>query len=278
MTPSNRRVRESAPPVERTTGPRGTVAPRTSRVLGWLRAALGVALVTGSAVTVAWVGRRHLLTSPRFATVAVEVTGNDRRPTDVLVAESGITLGTNVFAVDLEAARLRLLSDPWIHEATLARRLPGTVAATVVERKAAALVVLGDTVLATAEGEPFKKLEPGDPVDLPLVTGLRAEDLTDDREGTVRTIRRAIELAADYDRVPLARRSPLEEVHVQLNGSFSLVVGRSAMELVLGAPPFRRKLDQAARVVAELDKRGAKADAIMLDNDARPERVVVRMR
>jgi hypothetical protein len=30
--------------------------------------------------------------------------------------------------------------------------------------------------------------------------------------------------------------------------------------------------------VAELDKRGAKADSIMLDNDSRPERVVVRMR
>jgi cell division protein FtsQ len=50
------------------------------------------------------------------------------------------------------------------------------------------------------------------------------------------------------------------------------------MQLVLGAPPFRRKLDQASRVVAELDRRGAKADAIMLDNDSRPERVVVRMR
>jgi cell division protein FtsQ len=56
------------------------------------------------------------------------------------------------------------------------------------------------------------------------------------------------------------------------------VVGKSGLELVLGGPPFRRKIDQAARVVAELDVRGARADAIMLDNDARPERVVVRMR
>ena len=47
---------------------------------------------------------------------------------------------------------------------------------------------------------------------------------------------------------------------------------------MLGGPPFRRKLEQAARVVAELDRRGAKAETIMLDNDARPERVVVRMR
>jgi cell division protein FtsQ len=59
---------------------------------------------------------------------------------------------------------------------------------------------------------------------------------------------------------------------------FSLVVGKSAMQIVLGTPPFRRKLDQAARIVAELDRRGARADAIMLDNDTRPDRVVVRMR
>jgi cell division protein FtsQ len=50
------------------------------------------------------------------------------------------------------------------------------------------------------------------------------------------------------------------------------------MQVALGTGPFRRKLQQAARVVAELEKRGAKADAIMLDNDTRPERVVVRMR
>ena len=94
----------------------------------------------------------------------------------------------------------------------------------------------------------------------------------------MRTIRRATDLAAEYAHGPLARRSSLEEVHVEPDGTFTVVVGRSAVQLVLGAPPFRRKLDQAARVVAELDRRGAKADSIMLDNDARPERVVVRMR
>jgi cell division protein FtsQ len=67
-------------------------------------------------------------------------------------------------------------------------------------------------------------------------------------------------------------------VHVEADGTYALVVGKSAMQIVLGAPPFRRKLDQAARVVAELDKRGAKADSIMVDNDTRPDRVVVRMR
>jgi cell division protein FtsQ len=280
MTPGNRRLRRplsASDPPEPSRGP--VAAPkRPARWLAALRATAGIALVVSSAAGVAWVARRHVMTSPRFAVTEIDVVGNDRRTSATLVAETGVAVGANVFALDLDAARARLLADPWIAGAALARRLPGTILVQVTERKPAALVSLGDMYLATAEGEPFKRLEPGDPIDLPLVTGLRAESLADDREGVMRTLRRAIDLAAEYEHGPLARRSALEEVHVEPDGTFTVVVGRSAVELVLGVPPFRRKLDQAARVVAELDRRGAKADAIMLDNDARPERVVVRMR
>ena len=58
----------------------------------------------------------------------------------------------------------------------------------------------------------------------------------------------------------------------------TLVVGKAATQLVLGGPPYRRKLDEAARVVLEIERRGNKADAIFLDNDARPNRVVARVK
>jgi cell division protein FtsQ len=277
MTPSNRRVRE--PVEERQSGAVLPVQARgPSRWVAALRMLVGIALVGGGSVGVAWTARRHILTSGRFAVTEVDVVGGERRAPDAVVAESGIAVGSNIFALDLDTARAHILADPWIAQATLARRLPGTILVQIEERKAVALVALGDTFLATPDGEPFKRFEPGDPADLPLVTGLRPESLSDDRDGTMHTIRRAIDLAAEYDRGPLAHRAPLQEVHIEPDGAFAVVVGRSATELVLGGPPFRRKLDQAARVVAELDKRGAKVDAIMLDNDARPERVVVRMR
>jgi len=243
-----------------------------------VRTVLGVTLVAGASVAVAWAARRHIMTSPRFAVTEVQVEGADHRSNETIAAESGIVVGTNVFALDLDGARAGILSDPWVAEVSLARRLPGTILVQVVERKAAAMLAMGDTFLATADGEPFKRLEAGDPVELPLVTGLKTDSFSTDRDGAMRTVRRAIDLAAEYDRGPLARKAPLEEVHVEPDGAFTIVVGRSATELVLGGPPFRRKLEQAARVVAELEKRGAKADTIMLDNDARPERVVVRMR
>ena len=289
MTPGNRRL--SRPPDEFDSSgggqrqpPSGVPAPPPA-VPPWLaalRTVAGVALVIAISVGVAWVARRHILTSPRFAITAVDVSGNEHRSADAIVAESGLAVGANVFLADIDAVQAKIAADPWIAGVTVARRLPGTILVHVTERRAAALVALGDTFLTTAEGEPFKKLEPDDPpediADLPLVTGLRPESLTDDHDGTTRTIRRAIDLAAEFGRSPLARRGQLEEVHVEADGSYALVVGKSAMQIVLGAPPFRRKLDQAARVVADLDRRGAKADAIMVDNDTRPDRVVVRMR
>jgi cell division protein FtsQ len=293
MTPSNRRLPASSLPD--TSSSRGVDAGfspashpaspgsvRYRRVVAALRTIAGVALVIGTSIGVAWVARRHVMTSARFAITEIDVSGNDHRPTDAILTESGLQVGTNVFAADLDAAHARLLADPWITDVALARRLPGTIVVRVTERRAAAVAAMGETYLTTADGEPFKKLDAGDPPEqlasLPLVTGLRPESMSEDREGTMQTIRRAIDLAAEYERTALAKRAPLEEVHVEADGVFSLVVGHSAIELVLGTPPFRRKLDQAARVVAELDKRGAKAGAIMLDNDTRPERVVVRMR
>ena len=192
MTPSNRRVKAAQLPLDlapqRELAPaRAPVAARPpSPVLAALRTTLGIVLVVSAAVGVAWAARRHVMTSARFAVTEIDVLGHDRRSADSIAAESGVTAGANVFSLDLDAARARILADPWIAQATLARKLPGTILIEVTERKPVALVAMGDIYLATAEGEPFKKLAPEDSVDLPLVTGLRADALAEDRDGTMR--------------------------------------------------------------------------------------------
>jgi cell division protein FtsQ len=265
---------EVAPPAP----PAPSLASRASRVAQAARAAVGFALVLGISVTAALGARSYVTSTPRFAVKDIKVTGNARRTPADIAAEAGIAEGANVLSLDLDAARIKLLADPWIKEAQIARRLPGSVSIQVVERDAAAIVALGDSYLASRDGEIFKRLEPGDPTDLPAVTGLTPEAVADDREGVVRSIRRALDLAAEYEHTALAQRAPLEEVHVEENGGLTLFVGKSAVALQLGNAPFHRKLDEAARVMAEIDRRGTKADTILLDNEVRPERVVVRVR
>jgi cell division protein FtsQ len=278
----------SVPPSEAPIAlPAKEARPRESRTMRIARGVVGFLMVVGIGGTVAWGARKYVKTSPRFAISEVITTGAKRRSPDELASIAGIAKGQNVFTADLDRARARLIADPWVSEATLARQLPGTVFLHVVEREAGGIVATndgsakaagGETYVVTREGAIIKRLESGDPTDLTVVTGVVLQHLLDDREGAARTIRRALDLAADYDHTPLATRSPLEEVHVEPNGEMTLVVGKNAVALHMGAPPYRRKLEQAIRVVAELDRRGAKPDSIMLDNEARPDRVVVRMR
>lgn len=261
--------------------------PPESRMARTARGAIGFAMVLGLGLGVAWAARYYVKTSPRFAIREIITTGANHRTPEQLAAAAGVRKGQNVFTADLDGARARLLADPWISEATLARQLPGTVFLRVVEREAAGIVATndgsvkaagGETYLVTRDGAIIKRLESGDPNDLTVVTGVVLQQLVDDREGAARTIRRALDLASDYEHGPLAQRAPLEEVHVEGSGELTLVIGKSAIALRMGEPPYRRKLEQAVRVVSELDRRGAKADVIMLDNEARPDRVVVRMR
>jgi cell division protein FtsQ len=284
MTPQNRRI-PKAPAVDAADGAQRTLraaspsrSPRVARIMAVLRALVGGALVVTLSGAVAWAVRRHVVRSARFAVTELVVTGERQRPAEALLEEAGLARGVNVFTVDLDRARARLLADPWISEATLARRLPGTILVQVTEREVGALVALRQTYLASRDGAIFKRFELGDPIDLPVVTGLDPDGVADDREGAQATIRRALDVASDYERTPLGLRAPLEEIHVTTEGGFTFVVGKEGMSLALGGPPFRRKLEEAGRVIAELDRRGTKAEAIMLDDEARPERVVVRAR
>lgn len=260
-----------------------TEAPRPPKPapkwLAPLRTIAGFALVAGVSLAVAWGARRYLVTSPRFALDRVVVEGQKTRTKDGLMARAGMKMGENVFSIDLDSAKNKMLGDPYVRSAALTRRLPDTILVVIEERVPAAIVALGtDTLLVTREGEAFKHLDLGDPSDLPVITGLSPESAESDREGFADSVRRALDVVVDYRQSTLASKMPLQEVHFEPGTGITLSVGSPVTSLVLGGPPFRKKLEQASRVVAELERRGQKLDAVLLDNDARPERVVARVR
>jgi cell division protein FtsQ len=289
MHPSNRRIAApQLPPdvLEQQAAEEAKNKPisRFRKIVPFVRGLVGAVLIAGVALGVAWSARQYVLTSPRFAITSIEVSGMKMRPQEELARESTLAVGQNIFSSDLDAAHAAIAKDPWIHDVEVTRRLPGTILVSVTEREAAALVSVSgadgssDLFIASREGEMFKRVEVGDPSDLIVITGITTDAVAQDREGVTRSILRALDLASDYSHTKLAAKSPLEEIHLAGDGTLSIVIGKNALTLTLGAPPFRKKLDQASRVLAEIDRRGGKADAVLLDNDTRPDRVVVRMR
>ena len=154
------------------------------RWLAPLRTTAGFVLVAAVSLGVAWGARRYLMTSPRFALEQVVMTGQKTRTKDGLLTRANVKMGQNVFSIDLDSARNKMLGDPYVKSATLARRLPDTILVDIEERVPAAIVALGDgLVLVTRDGDAFKRVEVGDPTDLPVITGLAPELAETDREG-----------------------------------------------------------------------------------------------
>ncbi len=241
--------------------------------------ASGVLIVICASVAVAWGAHHYALTTPRFAIKQIQVEGN-RRLTDAQVAKvAGIEAGTNTFALDLENAQRKLLEQPWISSGKITRELPGALRIELSEREAAALAAIdGRLYLVTPEGEPFKQLESGDPYDLPVVTGVDVQNLQRDRKREIERLGVALQVLRHYERVRMSAAYPAQEVHLTAGGSMVLTVGKDGISLHLGKGPWKKKLLMAERVTQQLGRKGRVPGIVFLDNQARPERVVVRMR
>jgi cell division protein FtsQ len=261
---------------ERSPGP-----PVGPLAIAWaaLKLSIGVAVVLGISVAIAWGAHRYAVTTPRFAIRNLDVRGNRHHSGDQLARIAGIDRGQNLFAVDAAAAERRLLENPWVRSAKVGRELPSTLQIDVTERDVAAVTVLeGGLYLVTSEGEPFKQAEAGDPNDLPVITGVGPRDLALDRARAIDRFAVGREVLREYEALPLSHVFEPEEVHLAPDGAVTLTVGKRGMTLNLGKGPFRQKLLMAARVVAKIQATGEPPSIVFLDNEAHPERVVVRMR
>jgi cell division protein FtsQ len=248
---------------------------------GWLIAKflVGAAVVLGAAAAIALGAHHFLVTSSRFAVVRVEATGSRKFTEEQLLSMAGSQRGANLFALDAEAAERLLTASPWLQTARVSRKLPGTVVIRVTEHVAVALAALDGTLyLVARDGHPIKALEPGEEADFPIITGLGASDINTDRARAIELLGKALGVQREYERLPLSKTYPTEEIHLTADGKIDLVVGAKGMTLHLGAGPFRQKLLMASRVVGNLRARGQVPAVVFLDNEAHPERVVARMR
>ncbi|MBK9258890.1 MAG: FtsQ-type POTRA domain-containing protein [Polyangiaceae bacterium] len=278
--PSPEIEHDSPPPPPATTTTVKPPAPSRARKLPRAVAlVLGVCVVLSASVAVAWGARRYITTSPRFCIRTVLVDGNKRLSAEDIASLGGVAIGRNIFEVDLETAGTTITNEPWIEKAIVTRKLPSTVNITVVEREAWAVATIGDELyLVTRDGDPFKRVSEGDPFDLPVITGIAPEKVSLDRTGVVQAFRRALDVVEDMDRAGISKRYPIQEVHLERDGTIVMTIGKDAIALHLGQSRFREKIEQASRVLSELARRKAQPSVIFLDNEAHPERVVVRMR
>lgn len=220
--------------------------------------------------------------TPRFAVTDVRVQGNHQARLSELVPLIGIRRGTNVFLVDTAQAAARIESHPWVASASVRRELPSRVVVTVREHRAVALVSLGALYLVGEHGEIFKRAVPGDPMDLPVITGIATPDTGTDPAATRSSVAQALAVIARWRASSVARRARLSEVHLDPVQGASVTAsmrGGDGTPFVahLGHGDLDRRLDRLDRLCLALSRRGQVPSEVFLDNHARPQWVVARV-
>lgn len=241
--PADRRLRRSQVPAARRRHAGARPLWRAARIgAAVVLLAAGGAWAAGAAADLPWLRVQY-----------IRVHGNQRVHTGEVVALLEGMTGQSLLSVDLDRWRSRLFASAWVADATLRRRLPGTIDVELRERTPMGIARAGaDLFLVDAAGTVIDEFGPRyADCDLPIIDGLivtpvSAPPVIDRRRGQL-VARLLSELRT---RPELARRvsqvdaSNLHDARVILDGDSTVVR--------LGETDFAERLDAYVTLQAAL--------------------------
>jgi cell division protein FtsQ len=218
----------------------------------------------------------------------VVVRGNERLTKSDVLALLGGLRGQNILRANLDDARRALMTCPWVADAVLRKRLPGTVDVAIVERRPIGIARLarGQLFLVDDEGTVIDEFGPKySGFDLPIIDGLGASaDRHVDRQRANLAARVLTSLGTRPD---LAGR--VSQIDVGDANDAVVLLDTDGTLLRLGDRDFRARLEGYLDLAPALRERVAPIDYVDLrygnyvfvgtagkGPDARPERAAGR--
>lgn len=221
----------------------------------------------------AYRGRAVIAEAPLLQIDNITVRGNQRIASGQVLAALHGMRGENIVWADLDAWRERLLTSPWVRDATFRRSLPSTVDVAVVEREPIGIGrVKGRLFLIDERGAVIDEYGPQHAdFDLPIIDGLAVPT------GTA--------TEADNERADLAARLILSvrqqpnvarlvsQVDVTNPHNAAVILNGDQAVIYVGEDRFLQRLESYLELSAALRQRVADIDYVDLRFD---DRIYVR--
>jgi cell division protein FtsQ len=233
-----------------------------------------MALVAGisGALVLAYFG---VIRAPFFKIKGVEITGCKKVDQSDLVRKMGITEETNILELNLQKVNREIESIPWVERASIRRRLPDRLVVRIWEHEPRALIDLDHLYYLSRTGKPFKRIQAGDDLNFPVITGLSKKLFFEEFLGS-REVVDCVMSALDFieqNKTPFDL-SQVSEIHVDEGGSISLLVNQGNLKINLGLSSFEEKFRRLNVVRKDLERRGRWKRVKWIDLDL-GDRVVV---
>lgn len=205
----------------------------------------------------------------------IRIEGAERLSENQVKEQAGIQEKMNILSLNLFIARKKLLGHPWIEQVQVRREFPDTIFIGITEHKALAVLDLGEKYILNTEGMIFKKLEPDDPGNLPIVSGLSYADLkTIQEEGsnTFISVMEVLRLGNEPDSsIP---NNSIGSINVDRQIGLSLHTLEQEKTIRLGFENYPEKYEQFKKVIFQLKNQYDFNDYNRIDL-INPDRIVV---
>lgn len=218
-------------------------------------------------------GFKALSRSTPFPVKKIEVRGVQRLTHEEIVGLTGVSAGQNLLGLRLKAIGEQVARNPWVASVRVQRFFPGTLSVSLVERKPVAVVNLGFLYYLDTNGEPFKPLNFGDRLDLPVITGFSEEGLAAEpvvTRGALKEVCELLEALRSHGSFILA---DVSEIHYDRAQGFTLFTISGAIPVKLGSGDFAEKLTRFGQIYQVLMSQRSGLHYIDLDYS---DRIVVK--
>ncbi len=202
-----------------------------------------VTIAVGFVVGLVWGSRwamRHVIDSPRFSLVEVQVAGTQHILRQEVLQLAAVAAGDRLLAIDTDAVAAQVATHPWAASVRVGRRLPGALTIDITERNATGVVALGGLYLLDASGRPFKRATMAETEGFVVITGLERSQYVDMRDATEAAFREAQSIVTEYQSAPA--RPALSEVNIDMRFGFTLFLFEGGAEIRLGRGDLHKKL------------------------------------
>ncbi|MDR1110248.1 MAG: FtsQ-type POTRA domain-containing protein [Deltaproteobacteria bacterium] len=184
---------------------------------------------------------------------SILVTGLSKLSRAEVLEAAGLHEAVNNLTLDTTAVKNRLKSIPWVEKAELAKSLPDGLSLQISEYRPRAIVSYEHLYFIDAAGVPFKRLDPGETSDLPIIGGLSIDELLNPGPLVQDALGELFALIEVLDgRTDEFRTANISEFHFDHDRGLTLFTRHSGLEIKVGLGGYEKKFWRLGKVMAFL--------------------------
>jgi cell division protein FtsQ len=214
--------------------------------------------------------------SARLNVGEIKIMGCMNATESELLSLAKVDFQASLAHLDLREVSHRLAKHPWVEKVKVKRDWARkALIIEVQERVPRALILLEDLYLIDRYGEVFKKAEPNDRLDIPVLTGLNRKAIRERDKEALELVRQALELLELLGQRKVFTPREVSEIHLSKQNGLILFTLNGGIPIRLGSGEMADKLNRLERVLPDLWQKSKEVEYLDLNY---PRKVVVKMK